>query len=192
MFTITTANKKGEGYCGVLEEDDAFVRRLLFSVNLDVFPPTVHDIARLLQNQRAKTILSEWLSMTEQIIRIYESLQETLEYKLLTLLYFHYMSGRGTCIRTRSGPLRTNLQPAICEKCHLQKSHPFCGRVGGVSEGQLLRLKEVAAGMAAIRAAKVVQRVREDCLAGRCRNSLIQRRKEPTCTRNSAQSISRT
>lgn len=166
-FTITTANEGSEEYDGIFSEDAALVRRIVLSINLDDVPPSVHDVAQLLRHRRPKVQLPDCNAMTKSVIRIYESLSETIPIAPLGHLLLHYLSGLGTCVRTRSGRLRTTGQSEICDKCHLHKSHRFCGRVGGLSEGLLLWTKEIATGIAVLRAVKVLRSVHQDCLAGR-------------------------
>ena len=166
-FSIATANEQGGDYDGVYAEDMAMLRRIVLSVNLDDVPPTTQDTSQLLRSRRPKITLRSYPSMADSVIRIYESLTETIPVSPLGLLFLHYLSGLGTCVRTRSGRLRPVLQPEICQKCHLSKSHRFCGRVGGLSEGLLLWTRDIASGIAALRAAKVLKSVREDCLGGR-------------------------
>ncbi len=166
-FTITTANEGGEDYDGVFSEDAALVRRIVVSVNLDDVSPTTQDVAELLRKRRPKIQLPHCNAMTGSVIRVYESLSETIPISPLGHLLLHYLSGLGTCVRTRSGRLRPTGQSEICDKCHLYKSNRFCGRVGGLSEGLLLWTKEMATAIAALRAVKVLRNVRQDCLAGR-------------------------
>ena len=166
-FTVVTANQRTQEYGGTYDEDKALVRRIILSMDLDDYAPSAKDIATLLKSRRPKFELPNCSSMLHSVLRVYESLSETLPFSPLAQLFLHYLSGLGTCIRTRSGRVQPNLQPAICDKCHLSKSNRFCGHVSGPSEGLLLWLRELSLGIAAIRGAKVLQRVRKDCLAGR-------------------------
>lgn len=166
-FTIATANENSEEYDGVFSEDAALLRRIVLSINLDDVSPSVHDVAQLLRHRRPKIDLPNCSSMTQTVLTVYESLAETIPVSPLGHLFLHYLSGLGTCVRTRSGRLRTLGEKEICDKCHLSKSHRFCGRVGGLSEGLLLWTKDIAAAIAVLRAVKVLRTVHEDCLAGR-------------------------
>jgi len=116
---------------------------------------------------RAKTEPPVYDSKVETIIRVYESMPDMFPVSALARLFLHYLWGLGSCIRTKTGRQRKDLLPQICSACHLAKAHPFCGRVGGLSEGLLLWCKDTAMGIAAIRAAKVLQAARGECLNGR-------------------------
>ena len=165
-FTATTANQMDNNgsYDGIFDQDNALVRRLILSLQLDDLQPTSRDIVQLLERRRPKLPQTTLQPVTESIIRIYESLPETLQYSSLATLFLHYLSGRGNCIQTRSGHLRLEIQARLCDTCHLQKSHPFCGKVGGLTPGLLLWVKELAAGITAIRAAKLLGMIKEDCM----------------------------
>ncbi len=160
-FTATTENP--DDYEGTYTVDPALIRRIVLQVDLDDNLPSVQDIAKLAEEGRAKLALPKSDSMTDSVIRVYESLPACIPISPLAKLFLHYLSGLNTCVRTRSGRLRVDLKPAICDKCHLFKSNALCGRVGGLSEGLLLWTKETARGIAAVRAAKVLQQVRDDC-----------------------------
>jgi len=172
-FSVTTANQMDPNYAGVFEEDAALTRRIVLSVDLDEFPPSPRDRSRLLANRRAKTFLKPTETHTNEIIKIYEVLPFVFPFSALAHLFLHYLAGRDICVRTRSGRIQPQLKPAICEKCHLAKSHRFCGRVGGLSEGLLLWAKELAAAIAIVRAAIVLQQVREQCMNGASESSFI-------------------
>lgn len=163
-FTTTTMNP--EDYDGTYDVDPAIIRRIVLSVDLDDVPPTAQDKAYLVEHGRPKLDLSPQESMVEDVIRVYESLPNILSFAPLAKLFLHYLAGLNTCVRTRSGHVQPRLQPAICEECHLHETTRFCGRVSGLSEGLLLWTKEAARGIAAIRAARVLQNVHKDCLAG--------------------------
>lgn len=167
-FTIVTANHATKDYDGVFAEDAALSRRIVISLDLDDLPPSAQDVAQLLESRRPKIVLPHCKSLLEPILRIHESLPETVPLSPMSSLFLHYLSGLGTCVRTRSGRQRLTNQAAICEKCHLKDSTRFCGRVGGVSEGLLLWIKEIATGIAAIRNAKVLDTVHQDCANDRC------------------------
>ena len=162
-YSFTTTTENPDDYEGTYTVDPALVRRIVLSVDLDDNLPSVQDLAKLMEEGRAKLDLPQCSPLTDSVIRVYESLPTCVPISPLAKLFLHYLSGLNTCVRTRSGRLRIDLQPGICDKCHLYKSHPFCGRVGGLSEGLLLWTKEVATGIAAVRAAKVLRQVREDC-----------------------------
>lgn len=164
-FTITTANEpKADGsYGGVFEQDYALTRRQVLSVNLDVLQPTARDRVLLTDNKRPRSVAQSFPPATEQVIQIHESLTEAIPYSSLGGLFLHYIGGRGTCIHSRSGHLRPEMKATLCVPCHLYKSHPFCGRVGGLSPGLLLWTKEIALGIAVIRAAKILAMVEQDC-----------------------------
>lgn len=168
-LSILTANELGADMPGVYEEDAALLRRVVLSCNLDHTPVTTRDVARLTSalGRRARTEPPVYESRVETIIRVYESLPDMVPVSALARLFLHYLWGQGSCVRTRSGRQRKDLLPQICSACHLSKAHPFCGRVGGLSEGLLIWCKETAMGIAAIRAAKVLQAARGECLNGR-------------------------
>ena len=168
-LSILTANELGADMPGVYEEDAALIRRVVLSYNLDHTPVTARDVAQLTRalGKRAKTEPPVYESKVETIIRVYESLPDMVPVSALARLFLHYLWGLGSCIRTRTGRQRKDLIPQICTACHLSKAHPFCGRVGGLSEGLLIWCKETAMGIAAIRAAKVLQTARGECLNGR-------------------------
>ena len=167
-FSILTANELGPDTPGVYEEDAALVRRVVLSYNLDHTPVTTRDVSQLTEGtgKRAKTELPAYVSAVESIIRVYESLPDMVPVSALARLFLHYLWGLGSCIRTRTGRQRKDLIPKICSACHLAKSHPFCGKVGGLSEGLLIWCKELAMGIAVIRAAKVLQQVHTECTEG--------------------------
>lgn len=167
-LSVLTANELGADTPGTFEEDVALRRRVVISHNLDHTPVTARDVARLTGTlgKRAKTEPPVYESQVETIIRVYEALPDMVPVSALARLFLHMLWGRGACVRTRTGRLRKDLMPQICSACHLQKAHPFCGRVGGLSEGLLLWCKETAMGLAAIRAAKVLRTVRGECLNG--------------------------
>lgn len=164
-FTVTTANETKEdgSYDGTFVQDNALIRRMVLTLNLDDLKPSARDIVQLTENRRPKSSACDFEPATENIIRIYESLSTLIPYSSLGRLFLQYLSGRDTCIRTRSGHIRPEIQAGLCSKCHLYKSNDLCGRVGGLSPGLLLWCKEIATGIAAIRAAKTLQRVLEDC-----------------------------
>jgi hypothetical protein len=168
-LSILTANELGTDTPGVYEQDAALVRRVVLSHNLDHTPVTTRDVAQLTRalGLRAKTESPDFPSAVDAIIRTYESLPAMVPVSALARLFLHYLWGLGSCIRTRAGRQRKDLIPQICSTCHLSKAHPFCGRVGGLSEGLLLWCKETAMGVAAIRAAKVLQTARDECRQGR-------------------------
>lgn len=144
-------------------------RRLVLSINLDDVPPTSGDVTKLLFNhdQRAKRALPHFESLLGTVISVYESLP-AIELSSLAYLFLHYLSsGHATCVVTRSGRKNPALMPAICDKCHLAKSTPFCKSIGGLTEGLLLWVKDLCRGIAALRAVKVLREVREDCEDGR-------------------------
>ncbi len=165
-FTITTANENTEEYAATYAEDAALLRRIVFSINLDDFPPSAYDVAKLLQRRRPKMELPDCEPMTESLLKVYEALPEAVPVSPLGHLFLHYLNGLGTCVRTRSGKLRMPGQPEICAKCHLHKSHKFCGRVGGLTEGLLLWTRDVAKAICLLRVVRVLQSVRRDCLGG--------------------------
>lgn len=162
-FTIVTANQLSADYDGVFAEDAALLRRIVVSIDLDGHPPSAQDIVGLLESRRPRISPPQCASLLKTILRVHESLPDTIPMSPLGQLYLHYLSGQGTCIRTRSGRQHPTRQSAICDKCHLSKSHKFCGRIGGVSEGLLLWIKELATGIAALRASKVLESVQRDC-----------------------------
>ena len=168
-LSILTANELGADTPGTYEEDAALVRRVVLAFNIDLVPVTTRDVAALTQGsgKRAKAEPLACESLVESVIRVYESLPAMVPMSALARLFLHYLWGLGSCIRTRTGRLRKDLIPQICAACHLSKAHPFCGRVAGLSEGLLIWCKEIAMGLAAIRAAKVLQAERADCLSGR-------------------------
>ena len=168
-LSILTANDLGADTPGVYDEDAALMRRVVLAYNLDQAPVTTHDVAQLTRAsaKRAKTEPPVYQSLAESIIRVYESLPDTVPWSALTRLFLHYLWGLGCCIRTRTGRLRKDLIPRICSACHLSKAHPFCGKVGGLSEGLLQFCREAAMGIAALRKAKMLQAARGECLHGR-------------------------
>lgn len=166
-FTIATANESTEDYDGVFAEDAALLRRIVLSINLDDIPPSTHDVAELLRHRRPRTQLPQCGAMTVSIIRVYESLADAIPISALGHLFLHYLSGLSTCVLSRSGKLRMGGHPELCEKCHLRKSHRFCGRVGGLTEGLLLWTKEIATAIAGLRAVKVLHIVKNDCDSSR-------------------------
>lgn len=170
-FTVTTANHLTKEYSGTYEEDQAMVRRIVVSVDLDELPPTTRDRVRMLGARRAKAAIHAGAPCTRQLVELYEALPEVVPYSALAYLLLHCLVGRQTCVRTRSGQLKPELKPGICEKCHLAKAHRFCGRVGGLSEGLLLWVYEVAIAIAVVRAAIVLDRVHSACCGSR-RSSL--------------------
>ena len=166
---ILTANVPGGDMAGTFEEDAALTRRVVLSYNLDQLPVTTRDVAQLTDagGKRARPECPQASSQVETVVRVYESLPQMVPVLALARLMLHYFWGMGSCVRTRTGRLRRDLVPGICAKCHLSKAHPFCGRVAGLSEGLLVWVRELATGIAAIRAAKVLRAAREDCLSGR-------------------------
>jgi hypothetical protein len=166
-FTIATSNPRTTDYGGTYSLDAALERRIVLTINLDDVHPSTSDVVQLIRERRPKGELPQYTPMTESVIRVYESLADTMPVSPLATLLQLYFSGYGTCIRTRSGRMNPVLQPAICDKCHLGKSSRFCRNVSGVSEGLLLWVKEIAAAIAAVRAAKILEHVRADCLADR-------------------------
>jgi len=163
-FSVTTANQMDREYAGVFEEDIALTRRIVLSVDLDELPPSHRDISQMLANRRAKTFLRITEPQTKQIITIYEALAETVPFSALGHLFLHYLSGLNTCVQSRSGRIQPQLKSEICKKCHLAKSHRFCGRVGGLSEGLLLCAKDLATAIAAVRATMVLNQTRRICV----------------------------
>ncbi len=158
-FSITTANQLNNTYAGVFEEDIALTRRMVLSVDLDELPPRPNDISQLLANRRAKAFLKMTEPYTKQVIEIYEALPKVVTFSATAYLFLHYLAGLNTCVRTRCGRIQPQLKPQICEKCHLAKSHRFCGRVGGLSEGLLLWAKELSTAIAAVRATMVLSQM---------------------------------
>lgn len=163
-FSITTANQVNNDYAGVFEEDVALTRRIVISVDIDELPPTPRNILQMLENRRAKTFIDTTESRVTQVIEVYEALANVVPFSAMGNLFLHYLSGLNICLRTRSGRIQPQLKPGICEKCHLAKSHKFCGRVAGLSEGLLLWAKELATAIAATRAAIVLSRVKRQCM----------------------------
>ncbi len=165
-FTIATANQFNHDYAGVFEEDAALKRRIVVSVDLDEVPPTSHDVAQLLARRRAKSVVKASQPRTVDLIEIYEAIPKVVPFSALGNLFLHYLAGMNICTRTRSGRLVPELKPAICDKCHLGKSsRRLCGKVGGLSEGLLIWVKELSAALAVVRAAEVLERVRKQCLS---------------------------
>jgi hypothetical protein len=162
-FTVVTANNPSGDYEGVFEEDAAVRRRIVLSLNLDDLPPAPRDSSQMISRERPKTQIPEMAARTGDVIAVYEALPSAIEYSALGFLFLHYLVGCNTCIRTRSGQFNPNIKSQLCPKCHLYKSHRYCGRVSGVSEGLLLWVKEVAQAIAALRAAKVVDQIEEKC-----------------------------
>ena len=162
-FSIVTANQLDAAYAGVFEEDLAMTRRVVISADLDELPPTHRDRTKMLCERRAKAAVPPALPRTRQLIEVYESLGRVIPFSALAHLLLCYLAGMSTCVRTRSGRVRPELSPAVCEKCHLFKAHRFCGRVGGLSDGLLLRVKELATSLAAVRAVSVLDQVRRQC-----------------------------
>lgn len=163
-FTIATANQCNEDYDGVFAEDAAMLRRIVLSICLDDIPPSTDDVAQLLRHRRPKIQFPHCSSMTDSVLTVYESLSEAIPVSPLGHLFLHYLSGLGICVRTRSGRLHVERKADTCDGCHLRKAHRYCGRVGGLSEGLLLWTKDIATAIAALRAVKVLHRVRQDCL----------------------------
>lgn len=164
--TLATANKREkeeDPYAGVFMMDAALVRRLVLFIDLDEVPPSYQDTVKLARQCRPELDVPMCTSLLEPIVRIYESLPETVPMSPLGELYVQYLSGMGNCIRTRSGRQHLTRQASICAGCHLQKSHKSCSRLAGVTEGLLLWIKEIARGIAALRAVKVLDYVRNDC-----------------------------
>jgi hypothetical protein len=172
QFSIATANnQKGNEYDGIYVEDAALLRRVVLQLDLDECPVTVADVVEMVNTptKRMKNEVREFETMANDIIAVYESLPESVPFSALAHLFLYYLWGLGTCVRTKSERVRKELVPALCEKCHLFKGDPLCGRVGGISEGLLICCKEIARAVAVIRAAKVLERVRKDCEEGRHR-----------------------
>jgi len=170
-FTITTANHQTEEYAGTYEEDQAMTRRVVVSVDLDEIPQSTADRCQMLNKRRAKAALRPGRSSAVEMIQLYEALPEAIPCSALAYLFLHYLAGMNTCVRTRSGQLRPQLKPGICNECHLAKAHRFCGRVGGVSEGLLLGVQDLARALALVRAATVLTRLRHQC-CGRAKRGL--------------------
>ncbi len=168
-FSIVTSNPESAEYGGTYKQDRALERRIVLSIDMDDIHPTAQDLVELSRRRRPKIVLPPCTPMTESVVRVYESMPDTIDISPLATLFLLYLSGSGlgTCIRTRAGRMRVDLQPALCEKCHLGKAHRFCRHVGGLSEGLLLWVKEIASGITVVRAAKVLKQVRENCLADR-------------------------
>lgn len=162
-FSIATANQLDSDYAGVFEEDMALTRRIVLSVDLDELPPTHSDRSKLLAGRRSKTFLQATEPLTEQIICVYESLPTVVPISALAHLFLHYLAGRNTCVRSRSGRIQPKPERKLCKNCHLAKSNRFCGRVGGLSEGLLLWTKELAIALAAVRSSIILEQVREHC-----------------------------
>ena len=158
-FTICTAN---EGYEGTFDQDPALVRRIILSLNLDEVAPTTQDVSQMLSNRRVKTTIRQTEWSVKDVVSVYEALPKVVPYSGLGHLFLHYLSGSGTCIRTRCGRQRPSIKADLCPKCHLAKAHRFCGNIGGISEGLLLWCKEIATGIAVIRAAKVLEQIEEE------------------------------
>jgi hypothetical protein len=172
LFCIATANNpEGDDYDGIFQEDAALLRRVVLQLDLEDCPVNVSDIAAMLNSttKRVKNEAGEHVSIEKDVITVYESLPESIPFSGLAHLFLYYLWGLGTCVRTKSERIRKDLIPALCEKCHLSKQDKFCGRVGGISEGLLICCKEIARAVAVIRAAKVLEQVREDCEEGRHR-----------------------
>ncbi len=177
-FTIATANQQGREYAGVFEEDVALTRRLVVSVDLDEFPPTAQDVSRMLSTRRAKAGPLASSPLTQELINLYEALPECIPFSALATLYLHWLAGGNNCVRSKCGRLQAGSTAAdLCRDCHLSKSHKFCGRVGGLSEGLLLWVKDLALAVAAVRGASTLRRLREASCPERGSASLLSRAK---------------
>lgn len=168
--SIVTANHADMGYSGVFEEDEALVRRVVMILDFDIFPLTPRDAASLTKSRsrRAKPRMPNFPSMLEPILTIYESLLETVPFSALGLMLLHYLYSLGTCVPALSGKMRPGLGAKLCKDCKVSEKHPFCGRVGGLSEGLLQWVKEIACAVALLRGARVLADVRQDCEGGHC------------------------
>lgn len=162
-FCIVTANPSDDGFAGVFEEDRALTRRIAISIDLDELPPTSRDTMSIWARRRAKTALPKAKSLTQDLIQIYEAMPRVLPFSALGELFAYYLSGMNNCIRTLSGKVQPQLKPAICDGCHLAKASAYCGRVGGLSQGLLITLKELARAIAAVRACIVLRQTCEMC-----------------------------
>ena len=162
-FCIATANPPEDRFAGVFEEDQALTRRIVISLDMDELPPTSTDISKMWACRRAKPAQPVAMSNTQDVIRVYETLPSIVPFSGLGELLAQYFSGLSNCNRSRAGRIQPQLQPGICDNCHLAKASPICGRVGGLGEGLLLHLREVATAIAAVRASLVLRKVRESC-----------------------------
>ncbi len=164
-YTITTSNKVTDEYDGVFIADAAMNRRIIINLDMDLFPPNNKDIVNLLTSttRRAKKDTPSYTSFTQKIITIYESMAHNIKFSPLASLFLLYLMGMGVCIRSKSGRKRTDLIPAFCEKCHLQKQNIICSATSGLTEGLAIWVKEIAIGTAFIRAAKVLSEIKKEC-----------------------------
>jgi MoxR-like ATPase len=164
-FTIATANHLHQDYAGAFEEDVALTRRLVVSIDMDQIPPSPGDITRMLASRRAKTTLPSAPSHEQQVIEVYEALPDVVPFSACGYLLMHYFAGMSTCVRSRSGRLQPQLNRKLCAQCHLDKSRATCGRIGGLTEGLMLWVRDLATALAAVRAALVFRQVGRDCKA---------------------------
>lgn len=163
-FCIVTANPPDPDFAGVFDEDSALTRRIVVSVDLDELTPASRDVAMMMATRRAKATLPETRPHTEQVITVYEALPRLLSFSALGELFPHYLAAMNTCVRTRSGRIKPQLKPAICDGCHLSKATRYCGRVGALGEGLLLWVKELSTAISAVRACMVLKQTHENCL----------------------------
>jgi len=171
----------GHEYHGTFQMDRALQRRFTFTIPLDACRPTDADRVSVMAGRSGRADIPVFDSMIDELAPLSERVAR-LPIDDLAFVYMVYLMCMDRCPNQPTG--FKNLRPGadVCARsdCRIFKiGEGFCGFTGRLSEALAIYLKKAAMGLAAVRAARVIETVEKTCLsrkknASRDRTKLLQ------------------
>ena len=164
---IVAAINEGEEYLGTFGIDKALRRRTLVEIPMDCFPPTEDDKLQITRNRRNALQITKGEGMLEEVLALY-SMSKNIPVSAEPEHFKLFLQSMSKCLKSETG-IKEGIEfgEHLCTKgnetqagsCHAYALYPnnMCSMVTGISEGVGINMDRLAAGLAMVRAMKVVQ-----------------------------------
>ncbi len=164
---IAAAINEGDEYSGTFGIDKALRRRTLVEIPMDCFPPTEDDKLQITRNRRNALQISNGKSMLENVLKLYR-LSKDIPVSAEAEHFKLFLQSMSKCLKSETG-IKEGIEfgEHLCTKgsnkkagsCHAYALYPnnMCSMVTGISEGVGINMDRLAAGLAMVRAMKIVQ-----------------------------------
>ncbi len=161
QYRILTINE-GPEYKGTAQMDKAVRDRMIIEIPIDHFKPTKSDLQSMIRGRKSSGIHVQESkeSLTETVLDLYKSISD-IPLAPATVQFIVYLSGLSNCIKSLTGSKEgIAFTLDMCKGCkHAATKENMCGNVYAPTNRSLINIQNVAKGVAALRAYKVLQRM---------------------------------
>jgi hypothetical protein len=167
-LVMATMNEGSSDFHGAFELDRALARRFTLAVNVDEFRPTAEDCGQAIAGRTGRAEVPHVESMVEELAPLADRVAH-LPLDDLARIYLLYCTNMDRCVHSPTGYKNPRACPEICARaeCRIHKiATGFCASTSGLSLAVAIYLKRAAAGLTALRAARVLTRAETVLRAG--------------------------